>query len=77
MMACWWWFSQGGGAGKFIASSAPGPRIAVKERDMKNSNEFPFEKARRVTKKELAAARKAIEAKTGKPRPPRGRPAKA
>ena len=43
---------------------------------MKNSNEFPFEKARRITKKELAAAGKAIEAKTGKPRPARGRPAK-
>jgi uncharacterized protein (DUF4415 family) len=43
---------------------------------MKNSKEFPFEKARRVTRKELTAARKAIEAKTGLPRPPRGRPVK-
>ncbi len=40
---------------------------------MKNSKEFPFEEARRLTKRELAAARKAIEAKTGMPRPPRGR----
>ena len=44
---------------------------------MKNSKEFPFEKARRMTKKELAAARKAIELKTGVPRPPRGRPSKS
>ena len=43
---------------------------------MKNSREFPFEHARRVTKREVAAARKAIEAKTGIPRPPRGRPSK-
>ena len=44
---------------------------------MKNSEEFPFEEARRITKRELAAARKAIEAKTGMPRPPRGRPSKS
>ena len=44
---------------------------------MKNSKEFPFEEARRVTRRELAAARKAIEAKTGMPRPPRGRPSKS
>jgi uncharacterized protein (DUF4415 family) len=43
---------------------------------MRNSKEFPFEKARRVTRRELAAARKAIEAKTGMSRSPRGRPAK-
>jgi uncharacterized protein (DUF4415 family) len=44
---------------------------------MKNSKEFPFEAARRVTKRELVAARKAIEAKTGMPRPLRGRPLKS
>jgi uncharacterized protein (DUF4415 family) len=44
---------------------------------MKNSKEFPFEKARRVSKKELAAARRAIELKTGVPRPLRGRPSKS
>ncbi len=44
---------------------------------MKNSKEFPFEKARRISKRELTAARKAIEEKTGAPRPPRGRPAKS
>ena len=44
---------------------------------MKNSKEFPFEKARRVTKREIAAARKAIELKTGVPRLPRGRPLKS
>ena len=44
---------------------------------MRNSKEFPFEKARRISKKELVAARKAIELKTGVPRTPRGRPAKS
>jgi uncharacterized protein (DUF4415 family) len=44
---------------------------------MKNSKEFPFEKARRISSRELAAARKAIELKTGAPRLPRGRPAKS
>jgi uncharacterized protein (DUF4415 family) len=44
---------------------------------MKNSKQFPFEKARRISKRELTAARKAIEAKTGVPRPPRGRPPKS
>jgi uncharacterized protein (DUF4415 family) len=44
---------------------------------MKNSKEFPFEKARRVSKREVAAARKAIELKTGVPRLPRGRPSKS
>jgi uncharacterized protein (DUF4415 family) len=44
---------------------------------MKNTKEFPFEKARRVTRSELAAARKAIEEKTGVPRLVRGRPPKA
>ena len=44
---------------------------------MRSSKEFPFEKARRVTRKEVADARKAIESKTGAPRPARGRPAKS
>jgi uncharacterized protein (DUF4415 family) len=44
---------------------------------MKIPKEFPFDRARRVTHREIAAARKAIEAKTGIPRPPRGRPSKA
>lgn len=44
---------------------------------MKRSNEFPFEKARRVTTSEVAAAREAIAEKLGKPRRPRrGRPPK-
>lgn len=43
---------------------------------MKNTKEFPFEKARRVTRRELAAARKAIEQKTGVPSETRGRPPK-
>ena len=40
---------------------------------MKNTKELPFEKARRVTRRELAAAREAIEEKTGVPRENRGR----
>lgn len=41
---------------------------------MKKRNEFPFEKARRVTAAETEAARKAIEAATGAKRPRRGGP---
>ncbi len=44
---------------------------------MKNSKDFPFEKARRVSAKEVVSARKAIEQKVGKKRPARGRPAKS
>ena len=43
---------------------------------MKKVNEFPFEKARRVTAAETEMARKAIEAATGVKRPKRGRPPK-
>ena len=44
---------------------------------MKRSNEFPFDKARRVTASEVEAARKAIADKLDKPRRPRrGRPPK-
>lgn len=43
---------------------------------MKKANEFPFEAARRVTKREVESARKAIEAKLGEKRPRRGRPPK-
>ncbi len=42
----------------------------------KYPNDFPFERARRVTPEEVEAARRAIERMTGKPRPPRGRPPK-
>jgi len=44
---------------------------------MKNTKEFPFEKARRVTPRELAAVQRAIEERTGVPRQVRGRPPKA
>jgi uncharacterized protein (DUF4415 family) len=44
---------------------------------MKNSKDFPFEKARRISGKEVASARKAIELKTGKKRLVRGRPTKS
>lgn len=44
---------------------------------MKNSKNFPFEKARRISSEEVSSARKAIEAKTGKKREARGRPAKS
>ncbi|MCM2281716.1 MAG: BrnA antitoxin family protein [Bdellovibrionaceae bacterium] len=44
---------------------------------MKNSKDFPFEKARRISSKEVAEGRKAVEEKTGKKRSARGRPAKS
>ena len=44
---------------------------------MKNSEDFPFEKARRISPREVRAARKAIEEQTGQRRKIRGRPAKA
>ena len=45
---------------------------------MKSTNQFPFKKARRISSRELASYRKAIEQKTGKKRPlRRGRPPKA
>lgn len=44
---------------------------------MKNSKSFPFEKARRISSAEVKSARRAIAAKTGKKRPPRGRPSKS
>ena len=43
---------------------------------MKKTKTFPFEKARRVTAREIIGARKAIEKKTGVKRPVRGRPTK-
>ncbi len=43
---------------------------------MKKQKEFHFESARRVTADETEMFRKAIENKTGKPRPKRGRPPK-
>ena len=43
---------------------------------MKNTKNFLFEKARRITAREVTAARKAIEKKTGIKRKTRGRPAK-
>ena len=44
---------------------------------MKNSKEFPFESARRVTREEVHRAKKAIEERLGEKRPNRGRPPKA
>lgn len=43
---------------------------------MSKAKEFPFDAARRVTAKEVDAARHAIEEKLGQPRPRRGRPPK-
>ena len=43
---------------------------------MKNTKNFPFEKARRITTREVTAARKAIEKKIEMKRKIRGRPAK-
>ena len=44
---------------------------------MKKQKEFRFEKARRITVKEVETFRKAIEKKTGVNRPLRGRPPKS
>jgi hypothetical protein len=62
--------------GWFIALSALGKPAGMRGGIMEYSKEVPFEKTRRVSKKELNVARKAIELKTGKSRPPRGRPAR-
>ena len=43
---------------------------------MTKAKDFPFDRARRVTPREVEAARKAIEAKLGTKRPRRGRPPK-
>ena len=43
---------------------------------MSRTKEFPLDAARRVTAREVEAARQAIEAKLGKPRRRRGRPPK-
>ena len=43
---------------------------------MRNEDAFPFERARRVTPREVELGRRAIETHTGVPRPPRGRPPK-
>jgi hypothetical protein len=43
---------------------------------MKNTQDFPFDRARRVTTREVEIARKAIEEHTGLTRPLRGRPPK-
>jgi uncharacterized protein (DUF4415 family) len=43
---------------------------------MKNSKDFPFERARRISAGEVRAARRAIQRKTGQVRAARGRPAK-
>lgn len=43
---------------------------------MKKADEFPFERARRITSREVESARKAIEEKLGRRRPRRGRPPK-
>ena len=43
---------------------------------MKRPKDFPFERARRMTSREVELARAAIEGYTGVPRPQRGRPPK-
>lgn len=43
---------------------------------MKHPKEFPFERARRITTKEVETHRRAIEAKLNEKRPSRGRPSK-
>jgi uncharacterized protein (DUF4415 family) len=43
---------------------------------MRTPKDFPFERARRVTNREVELARAAIEERTGVRRPARGRPPK-
>ena len=43
---------------------------------MRDTNEFNFDRSRRVTPREVETARQAIESKLGIKRPPRGRPPK-
>ena len=43
---------------------------------MKKSRDFPFERARRISEKEVRSAKKAIEDKLGVERADRGRPLK-
>ena len=43
---------------------------------MKKSKDFPFERARKISEKEVRSARKAIEQKLDIDRPERGRPPK-
>ena len=43
---------------------------------MKRSDDFPFDRARRRTNREVELARAGIEVQTGVPRPARGRPPK-
>jgi hypothetical protein len=43
---------------------------------MNTSNDFPFDRVRRVTRRDVDSARAGIEARTGVPRPARGRPPK-
>lgn len=59
------------------ASSAPDERAERSDGGMTKPKEFPFERARRVTAREVEAARKGIEAKLGTKRPRRGRPPKS
>jgi uncharacterized protein (DUF4415 family) len=44
---------------------------------MKNFKDFPFDRARRISAKEVSVAKKAIEQKTGRARSERGRPVKS
>jgi uncharacterized protein (DUF4415 family) len=43
---------------------------------MRSTGQFPFEKSRRITAREVEDARRAIQDRTGEPRRRRGRPPK-
>ena len=62
---------------EFIVLSVPERLTKRRKRLMKSTKEFPFEKARRITEKEISSAQKAIEKQTGKKRKVRGRPVKS
>jgi uncharacterized protein (DUF4415 family) len=63
--------------GQCTESLAHGELIGEKGNYMRNSRDFPFERARRISAKEIAVGRKAIEEKTGQGRRSRGRPVKS
>src|SRR3989304_1006759 len=76
MSACLWSSSRFGNPEMWCASSVHARRAGRSASGMKKTEEFPFERARRVTAREVEAARKAIEEKLGRQRPRRGRPPK-
>ena len=77
----WWLIGEADTGGAvvvvlFVGSSVRDLQTGRNDGDMAKANDFPFERARRVTPREVEAARKAIEAKLRTKRPRRWRPPK-